>query len=404
MVVLQEHDERTHVRLTPEQAAALRRYEPEIDVSPSVGEGWDVKTSSWIGVIRAGNLAVEIRPKLPIRRVLFLLSYSLDPATWREEEFDFRETPNLLEALAPAFIALAQRTLARGLLRDYRAVEDTLASVRGRIRFNEQIRRWYGRTPPVEVAYDEFTEDIDENRLLLAAVNRLGRLRPRSKAVRRGLRGLRSRLPGVTPVRYGRQPLPDIEYNRRNRHYRPALRLARLLLSGSSLRTRHGETTATSFLINMNRVFEDFVVAALREALDLSPRQFPQQASGRRLWLDDDRSVKLKPDFSQWIEGECTVVGDVKYKSLVNEGVRNSDLYQVLSYLLATGLDRGHLVYAHERSTSRTITVQKQRRTIRVVGLDVTAPPDDILAQVERVARALVEGASGATGGRSTPT
>lgn len=383
---MREHDERTNVRLAPEQAAKLREFAPRLDVSPSVGEGWTVETTSWIGAIEVGELALEIRPKLPISRVLFFLSYSLDPAAWRGTDFDFRETPNLLEALAPAFVALARRTLSRGLLHNYRSVEETLQSVRGRIRFDEQIRQHFGRAPPVEVAYDEFSEDIDENQLLLAAVNRLGRLRPRSKAVRRGLRGLRSRLKGVTPVRYDGRRLPEIEFDRRNRHYRSSLRLARLILAGSSLRSRHGETTATSFLVDMNRVFEDFVVAALREALDLSARQFPQQANGKSLWLDDERQVRLKPDFSRWTVGECSVIGDVKYKSLMEGGVRSADLYQILSYLLATDLERGHLVYAHDQSTARTITIRGQGRTIQVVGIDVTRSPGSILAQLERLA------------------
>ena len=52
--------------------------------------------------------------------------------------------------------------------------------MRGRIMFDEQIRRRFGIPVPVEVRYDEFTDDILANRLVKAAVFRLGRQQLRS--------------------------------------------------------------------------------------------------------------------------------------------------------------------------------------------------------------------------------
>ena len=62
-------------------------------------------------------------------------------------------------------IAAARRAFGRGLLRGYLTEEEALHTVRGRIRFDEQIRRRYGIPLPVELRFDEFTEDILANRL-----------------------------------------------------------------------------------------------------------------------------------------------------------------------------------------------------------------------------------------------
>ena len=94
----------------------------------------------------------------------------------------------------------------------------------------------------------------------------------------------------------------------------------------------------------MNRVFEDFVIVALREALGLSAIIFTQGASGKLLHLDEARRVRLEPDMSWWEGSFCTFVGDVKYKRLT--GNKNADLYQMLAYLAATDLQSGLLVYA----------------------------------------------------------
>ena len=60
--------------------------------------------------------------------------------------------------------------------------------VRGRIRFDDQVRRRFGILLPVEVRFDDFTEDILENRLLKAALAVLGTLRLRSESSRQSLR------------------------------------------------------------------------------------------------------------------------------------------------------------------------------------------------------------------------
>lgn len=103
----------------------------------------------------------------------------------------------------------------------------------------------------------------------------------------------------VSLVGYDPQGLPDVSYTRLSERYRPAVELAKLVLrSAASFELGHGRVRASSFLVDMNRVFEDFVVVALREALGATEREFPQGAEGRRLFLDEARRVRLEPDLS----------------------------------------------------------------------------------------------------------
>ena len=73
---------------------------------------------------------------------------------------------------------------------------------------------------------------------------------------------------------------PEIRYTRLNEHYRPAVELARLVLRSDSYELRHGAVRGTSFLVDMNRVFEDFVVVAIREALGVSEHSFLAGSEG----------------------------------------------------------------------------------------------------------------------------
>jgi len=185
---------------------------------------------------------------------------------------------------------------------------------------------------------------------------------------------------------YSRCPLPDVTFTRLNEHYRPSVRLARLILRNTSISQESGPVRSSAFLVNMNQVFEDFVVVALRDAMGLSARCFPQQCSGRALWLDAEKRIRLKPDLSWWRAGRPVFVGDVKYKRLGAEGARNPDLYQLLAYLIATRLTRGMLVYGESTGPPTIHRVQSDGRQLEVLGLDLNQEPEMVLADLSRLA------------------
>jgi 5-methylcytosine-specific restriction enzyme subunit McrC len=139
-------------------------------------------------------------------------------------------------------------------------------------------------------------------------------------------------------------------------------------------------------LFDMNVVFEDFVVVALREQLRLSTHTFPQGASGHRLCLDNDRRIRLEPDISWW-EGERAVfVGDVKYKRTADALGRNADIYQAMAYAIAADLPGALLIYAageREQGVHRIIHLDK---VIEVVTMDLNARPEVVLGLVQAIA------------------
>jgi 5-methylcytosine-specific restriction enzyme subunit McrC len=137
----------------------------------------------------------------------------------------------------------------------------------------------------------------------------------------------------------------------------------------------------------MNRVFEDFVVVALREALRVSDREFPQGASGRSLRLAHPNRITLRPDISWWHERECVFVGDVKYKRLDVAGYRHADLYQLLAYTVAADLPGGILVYAKGERPSSHYRIHNSDKVLEVLTLSLDGDPEEVLAEVAGVAR-----------------
>jgi 5-methylcytosine-specific restriction enzyme subunit McrC len=376
------------VELTPDEWRALASINKWIAIRPSLlGEGfYELTPDSHVGAMNLESLSIEIRPKIPIDRVLFLIAYSLDSASWRETPFDYGEQDSLVEAIIPGYVSQVRRALSRGVLQGYRREEDSLNVVRGQIRFADQLRDRFGRFPPVEVRFDEFTEDIELNRLLKAAIDRLRRTRIRSREARASLRTFDHSLALVRLLHYDRRSLPSVLYDRLNLHYKPAVELAKLILRSEAIELRHGQVQATSFLVDMNDVFERFVVTALRDELGTTPLSFPRGAAGKSLFLDDARGVRLEPDISWWDGQYCTFVGDVKYKRIRAEGILHPDLYQLLAYTVAADLPAGLLIYASGEATPITHTVVYLGKRLEVATLDVSGPPTEILGQVKRIA------------------
>ena len=369
------------------QALAAAR----ISVSPSVDreDAHLLRPSSWVGAVNIGDRSVIVRPKIPVDRVMFLMTYALDPRHWRNEAIDLAPDADVLEAVALAFARRTQQAVHRGLLRGYRREEDALNTVRGQIRFADQVGRRYGLPLPIEVAYDEYTEDIEQNRLLRTAIHRLAHARIRSMTVRQELRRLRSAFDMVQLGSYPRGAVPEVRYTRLDEHYRPAVELARLIIENSSLELFDGEVAGGSFLIDMNRVFEQFLYVALAEALGLDGNQWRHQAC---LKLDECGSISVEPDLSWWAlatnenELRACFVGDAKYKKLDTPGFRHADIYQMLAYCTAADLPSGLLIYAAGEDDPSEYRINHAGKTIEVTALDLSGTPAAILGEVSRLA------------------
>lgn len=391
-LALHEYTTASSVALDPAERDHLASVLPDLRIAPTPGtsDRYDLWPGSTVGVVRLGDLTVEIRPRLPVDRVLFLASYSIGSFRWPVNTTAIEQAPDLLEAVARLFVRLVEPALSRGILQGYVRTDDRLQTFRGRLRFADQISRWNGRVPPVEVTYDDFTVDIIENQLLKTAALRLASIGGRSPTTARELQRVSFRLQDVSTPSFGATFVPEVGWTRLNEHYRDAVELARLVLHATGLEAAQGTVAAPSFLLNMAEVFERFVHRALRESLGLSEDAFPQNAKGKHLRLDHAGHVVLKPDLSWWAGTQCLFVGDCKYKRTDN-AITHADLYQLLAYATATDLPGGVLVYAAGEAEPTTHVVCHAGKELVVRTLDLRGSPADALAQIDELAEVVRE-------------
>ena len=174
--------------------------------------------------------------------------------------------------------------------------------------------------------------------------------------------------------------------SRLNVRYQHALALAELILAGDSFEQRFGEVAMSGFVLDMWKIYEDFVCVALREAL----APYGGESKLQHLThLDVGRRVTLKPDFVWFRGGRPAIVADAKYKAEKYDGFPNADVYQLLAYCTRLGLGDGHLIYAKGNETAAVHDIDGTDVRVHCHALDLDQAPRELLRQVERAAAAL---------------
>lgn len=372
-----------------------------VEVRPERGGGWRLLPNGGrVGAVRVGDgLQVEVRPKekVGIRHLLFLLGYARDPG-FRDDDVVADADDELWPALAHSLTQSVGRALSRGVLQGYRSAEESLTTIRGRIRFDDQIRARPGLLMPIEVTYDDFTVDTAENRLLRAALRTMLAVPRLDDAVRRELLHLDLRLEGVAVLPRGAQ-IPPWVPSRLNQRYQPALRLAEIVLRNCSARpaSRDGVDVA-AFVVVMWTVFEDFVTVALTEALRSRPghtrAQLPAYLAGAGDWRGGQ--IAMNVDIVHLdTSGRPAVVFDAKYKVASPTGrYANADLYQMLAYCTALDVSRAWLVYAGGGPHDTVRRIKNSSVEVNEVPLDLSASPAVLLAWIDEIAERAVSAAN----------
>ena len=355
-----------------------------LTVAPGEHEGlWNVRASSRVGVITAGEVRLSIRPKVPIASALALMIDAPPGEKWLDEDAPLDEATDLLRLVVHAFAVSLDRAMARGLCREYIEQRDELIGVRGRIDMARIARRPFAGTG-LPCTFDEFTADTSLNRLLLAAIERSARAASVPGADRTLLRRCQAALDGV-----GRDGDPLAWYatwtpTRRDMHFARAARLAALILRNLTVSDSVGGIPAQGFVVDMNQLVEAFIEARLRVALEGVLEVRGQYGT----WLDEDRKVQIIPDLRLLSGGRDLLVADIKYKVVGSlEQASNSDIYQATAYASSMGLTDAVLITCGpEHDGARRVTLRHSGIRLHLFPVHLAGDNANLRRQVGAVA------------------
>jgi 5-methylcytosine-specific restriction enzyme subunit McrC len=165
----------------------------------------------------------------------------------------------------------------------------------------------------------------------------------------------------------------ELEFNRLNEPYRPALFLAKLLLDHIMFSGSEGEEPFLAFLVDMNWLFEKVVWTIINQhSSDLGVTAQEQKYYP----LDKASLVSIQPDVVLYHQNLPTLVLDAKYKLDPNR----ADVYQVMAYCHALGLERAVLVHPESEELPTTELFIREPGDIKInyLSIDLSGDPSEI--------------------------
>lgn len=345
---LVEHQSRDF-ELEDGDVAELGQNRLGLKVEPLGNHWYRLRSSHYVGVAEHGQLRVRIRPKIPATNLLFLLGVApeeLSLADWQKA----RKSRDFVEVLGLLFLHSLESLLAFGLPVSYREQEEDLRSLRGRLDYTEIVTRRFGAIPPVPCRFDEISLDTEANRRILAALTSLAAYSGWDSETRGRLASAGQSLSDcVTSVRYGPdiEPLeqgdiPHIQLGHGASAFATVLSLSQIILERGSIEWERGSALSRAFVVDMDRVFEQFVHRILGASMGL---EHPEWFAHPTVFIDTKGRFRGYPDIV-WFSGRrrARLVVDAKWKS--TEFGKAEDIKQVAMYCSLLGASDGVLVYA----------------------------------------------------------
>ncbi|HXN20159.1 MAG TPA: hypothetical protein VN875_17610 [Candidatus Binatus sp.] len=332
------------------------------------GKGYILNPCQYVGVIGLpSGRRLESRPKIPVSNLFYMLAVAFQLPTFRPEFAELDRLDEILEFIAAFFAELVEERIRNGLYRSYVEKEENAAVVRGRISLIEDLRLNYILRHRTYCRYDELTWDVPENQVIRQVAHFLSgwQFRPETRL---RLSQIDTELETVTRTQFTASDIHRLNYHRLNEDYRPVHQLCRLFLEGSSFSEGMGTFSFRAFLVDMNKLFEEFVCQTLK----LKARRMFSVHLQHRVYLGRDEKVVMKPDILIRNRGAVILAADCKYKQLESDEFKNHDVYQLLAYCTATGTHDGLLIYPlHLTSNREKVQILNTETCIRQITIDL---------------------------------
>jgi 5-methylcytosine-specific restriction enzyme subunit McrC len=233
---------------------------------------------------------------------------------------------------------IAQLTRS-GLKNKYSRVQNELSVLKGQLRVSQQLRQRPGRAQYFHVAYDEYSLNRAENRLLKTAISKLSGW-AKSADSQRLCRELLFVMDNVPTSKNIKHDLQAWSFSRDMIRYQPLLPWIKLILENQTPLFSRGRAEGISLLFPMERLFEEYVTTCLEQQMHAAYSLKSQASSEYLVSHKGDSWFNLRPDLLVLKGTERVAIMDTKWKRLDSElsgtdkkyGLSQSDFYQMFAY------------------------------------------------------------------------
>lgn len=370
-----------------------------LSLSARRGVGKIITARNYVGLITMNDgTVIEILPKIAgknvtisdTKRIFIEMLKTLKDITFKDFNVSNlkAERLSLLEIFIKMFLDEVSILTKQGLKASYIPIEDNEQFYKGKLLAPQNIKYNLVRKERFFVRYDDFSINRPENRLikstLLFLLKQTSDSRNRQNAAR-----LLTFFDGVDYSASYEADFSKCVLDRSMTHYNKALSWCRIFLQGNSFTAFAGNEVALALLFPMEKIFESFVVAKIRKYIKRET-SIRTQDSRYSLFDSPTRAFALRPDIVLESD-QSTIVLDTKWKLLSdnarNNGISQSDMYQMYAYSKKYEADGIVLLYPHSDLITRANMrfASNDNVKVDVKFIDLTTPDESILKLIQEV-------------------
>ena len=316
-----------------------------------------------------------------------------------KDETRLKGVKDLRLILVWIYLRSVEQLLKKHLRRNYVIRVDNLnGRVKGKLLLTPYVRQQVAKgQPQIAVCqYYELTPDTLLNRIIKAGLRSAKRLVTAADIYNTfsGVSGHLTRQLGlfgnVADVRVTRADFARIRLHAQNRYYETPLQLAKMLLFDNRFEYEVGNNRVFGFFLDMNDLFERFVMGLLRR------QGYNVDYQCGLYFTVDDENKTMKPDYIiRWRNSR--IIGDAKYKEIfdndkqpddepivendlgpdVKVRIKNRDIYQLVAYLDNERTNQGVLFYpAMEDVGAPKLVTGFGDKDIKILGVGLSYEED----------------------------
>ncbi len=345
--------------------------------SPKTNGRWRLTSQGWVGSIPLGrDRTLHLLPKVPLNNLLRMweIAYGLESYKLFDGLVAVETLDDFFSHLALMLATRVQRRMRQGLVRNYVPISAEMPAVRGRI----DLAKWATRPPSARVPCHahHFTADVADNQIALYTLWRIAHAPTLAPAARQAVAKTVRALRGTVSLRtFTAADCLHRSYSRLSAEYELIHALCRFFLDHTGPAIQSGSHQTLPFLINMARLYEQFVAAWLSDHLpDGWHVQAQEQVDLGRGQVTFQIDLVLRDT-----DGQPTAVVDTKYK--LPDRPATADISQIMAYAQARGCRSAVLVYPAPLPQPLDLTLD---------GMHIRSATFDLSAEIDTAGQAFL--------------
>jgi hypothetical protein len=216
-----------------------------------------------------GELHLLVSPKVPVSSLMDWWCWSEGLIDLSPPQIPLESLPDMIDQLACWLSEKLVQQAKRGLLSAYQRKTESLSKPKGRLLMRQSALALAQGQANLYCRFEERSQDIPDNQVLLWTLDRLLRYPLRHPQARKVVQLAYRLLPGnISLAPFTAQDCFRWQYTQINQHYQPLHQLCAMILAQVSIQPVSGTALVPSFILNMNQLFERAVANALKHQLD----------------------------------------------------------------------------------------------------------------------------------------